>query len=604
MSKAEENRPTRAEVRVDYERRRQERKIAHLRWSRLEDRVADVRLLIFCAAVAVAVLSLWMKRVSPFWLVPIGLVFLVLVLIHEPLRRRSRRMGRAVDFYDRGLDRMAGRWAGKGVAGLEFLDLDHPYAADLDLFGAGSLYERLCTARTRSGEETLAGWLLRPSPPDEIARRQAAIDELRPRLDLREDLELLGSDVRSGIDPERLAEWGRSPRLLESTPLRLLAAILAAAGAATLVGWLFLGTGIYLFLGVLGLEAAFAYGLTKRVRRVLATVDRRSHDLDLLGSMLDRLEKEPFQAERLRQLQRALETRGRPASVEIRRLARLVRLLENRKNQFLAPFTAVLLWGTQFAMAIDAWRGREGPSIADWLAAVGEFEALCSIAAYSAENPDDPWPEIVPGPARLEAKALGHPLLPPEACVRNDVALGGEVRALVVSGSNMSGKSTLLRSVGVGAVMSFAGIPVRAVGLRVSPLAIGATLRIQDSLQAGKSRFFAEITRVRQVVDLSRGPTPLLFLFDEIFHGTNSHDRTIGAEAVLRGLLERDAIGLITTHDLALAAIVGGLDGSAQNVHFEDRFEGGKMHFDYTMRPGVVEHSNALALMRAVGLDV
>ena len=175
---------------------------------------------------------------------------------------------------------------------------------------------------------------------------------------------------------------------------------------------------------------------------------------------------------------------------------------------------------------------------------------------------------------------------------------------LVISGSNMSGKSTLLRTVGVNAVLALAGAPVRAGRLRITPLAIGATLRIQDSLQAGRSRFFAEITRVRQLVDLSRGPIPLLFLLDELFHGTNSHDRRVGAEAVVGGLLDRGAIGLITTHDLALTAIVDRLAPQAENVHFEDQFEDGIMHFDYRMRPGVVQHSNALALMRAVGLDV
>ena len=234
----------------------------------------------------------------------------------------------------------------------------------------------------------------------------------------------------------------------------------------------------------------------------------------------------------------------------------------------------------------------------------GQFEALCALASYAAENPSDPFPEIVTDRTCFEAESLGHPLIPEAECVRNDISLGGPVRAFVVSGSNMSGKSTILRSVGVAAVMALAGAPVRASRLRVSPLAVGGTLRVQDSLQAGKSRFYAEITRVRQLVDLARGPLPLLFLFDELFHGTNSHDRSIGAESVLRGLIQRGAIGLITTHDLALAEIVTGIGPQAINVHFADHFENGQMRFDYKMRPGVVEHSNALALMRAVGLEV
>jgi DNA mismatch repair ATPase MutS len=173
-----------------------------------------------------------------------------------------------------------------------------------------------------------------------------------------------------------------------------------------------------------------------------------------------------------------------------------------------------------------------------------------------------------------------------------------------VSGSNMSGKSTLLRTVGINAVLAQAGAPVRAASLRLSSLQIGATLRIQDSLQEGRSRFYAEITRVRALADVARGPVPLLFLLDELFHGTNSHDRLVGASGVLRSLLNGGAIGLVTTHDLALTSIARALAPRAVNVHFEDRFEGGEIHFDYRMKPGPVTRSNAIALMRAVGLEV
>ncbi len=213
-------------------------------------------------------------------------------------------------------------------------------------------------------------------------------------------------------------------------------------------------------------------------------------------------------------------------------------------------------------------------------------------------------PEFVTEGALLDADAVGHPLIPAARVVRNSLRLGDELRVLVVSGSNMSGKSTMLRTVGVNAVLAMVGAPARAARLRLSPLYLGATLRVQDSLQAGSSRFYAELTRLRQVVGLAGGEPPLLFLLDEIFHGTNSDDRRVGAEGVVRGLIDRGAIGMVTTHDLALAAIADRLAPRAANVHFSDRFEDGRLVFDYKMRPGVVEHSNALALMRAVGLDV
>jgi DNA mismatch repair ATPase MutS len=341
-----------------------------------------------------------------------------------------------------------------------------------------------------------------------------------------------------------------------------------------------------------------------RVRQVLRSVERRTHDLVLLAELLARLERERFSAPLLARLRGALETEGEPASRRVARLARLLNRVDMGQNQFFAPLAAVLLWRTQLAVAIDSWRVHTGPAIAGWLAAVGEFEALGALAAYAFENPGDPFPDVRDGPALYDGEGLGHPLIPESVCVRNDVRLGGDLRVLLVSGSNMSGKSTLLRTVGVNAVLALAGAPVCARRLSLSVLAVGATLRIQDSLQAGRSRFYAELTRVRALVELASGPRPLLFLLDEIFHGTNSHDRTVGAEAVIRGLIDRGAVGLVTTHDLALAAVADRLAPRAANVHFEDQLVDGALRFDYTMRPGVVTHSNALALMRAVGLDV
>ena len=284
----------------------------------------------------------------------------------------------------------------------------------------------------------------------------------------------------------------------------------------------------------------------------------------------------------------------------------MVRWLEARHNIYFALFGTILLWKTQFALAIEAWREAEGASIGRWLDLAGQIEALVSLASYAFENPADPFPELVDGGPIYEAIDLGHPLLPAARCVRNDLQpLGGELQVLSVSGSNMSGKSTWLRTVGINAVLAQAGAPVRAACLRLSPLSIGGTLRVHDSLQAGRSRFYAEILRLKQLVDMAGQLPQLLFLIDEILHGTNSHDRLQGAEAIVRGLIDTGAIGLVTTHDLALAEVAGRLAPRAENVHFADQLdERGQLAFDYKMRPGVVHQSNALALMRSVGLDI
>ncbi len=237
------------------------------------------------------------------------------------------------------------------------------------------------------------------------------------------------------------------------------------------------------------------------------------------------------------------------------------------------------------------------------------MEALSSFAGFHYERPSYAFPELAfPESAEqspyFEGQALAHPLLPEDGVVANDVTITGELQVLVVSGSNMSGKSTLLRTIGVNTVLAQAGAPVRARRLRLSPLTVAASIRIQDSLREGASRFYAEIKRLRQIMQLADGPTPVLFLIDEFLHGTNSHDRRIGAEAIVRGLVERRAIGLITTHDLALAHIAEALGAVGRNVHFQDHLEDGRMRFDYKMRPGIVEKSNAIELMRSIGLEV
>jgi len=574
------------------------RRAESARLGRLEGTVANLRVVAFAAAAVVG-------RLNPPWIVAPIAAFAGLIAVHVRLRRAIRRADRAVAFYARGVDRIEGRWSGRGEDGARFGDDAHPFAADLDLFGPGSLFQRINAARTRGGEAALADRLKAPeADPETIRDRQAAVADLAARLDLREELDLLGDEVRIGLDPGTLVAWGESPPLLPDPRPRRAAIGLAILTSATLAGWAAGAIGPVPFLVAALAELGLWTALRGRIAGVLGPLDRRAAELSLLAALLRRLEREEFAAMSLRSIRDGLTGDVEPPSRRIAALARLVGRVDSTRNQLVAPVAAMLMTGTRLAFAVEAWRRRSGPSITGWIAAVGAIEAYGSLGAYAFENPGDVYPEVVDRGPLFDAEGVGHPLLPLDRCVRNTLRLGGELRALVVSGSNMSGKSTMLRTVGTNAVLAMAGAPVRAERLRVSPLAIGATLRVQDSLQAGTSRFYAELTRLRQVVDLAGGSPPLLFLLDEIFHGTNSDDRKVGAEGVVRGLVDRGAIGLVTTHDLALAAIADRLAPAAANVHFADRFDAGTLLFDYTMKPGVVAHSNALALMRAVGLDV
>jgi MutS-like protein len=598
-------------------RERQEeigRKLLVHRW------IGNLRLFLAAVALALVWLALVPRALSIVWVILPGTAFVALVLVHERLLRRLQERRRASAYYETALGRLDGKWAGRGEEGNGYLDPAHLYAQDLDIFGKGSLFELLSTARTHIGEDTLARWLTRPAPPEVVRARQAAVEELRPALDLREALAVMAEEARTGVDPVSLARWGEAQPLLESRVLRWSAAAFSLFGMAAFAG------GFTAFLAALGLMAlpestgallrdlffaaylagsAILYRVNRPVAAVVDAVEHAAHDLNLLAQVLLLLERESFQSPRLRELRVSLDTKGAPPSRRIARLNRLMEWLDSRDNVFVRVAQPLLLYSLHMAFAVEDWRRASGAGVRRWLEATGEMEALCALASYAFEHPSDPFPEFTTdGEPWFEAEALGHPLIPEQRVVRNDVALGGELRVLVVSGSNMSGKSTLLRTIGINAVLAQAGAPVRARRLRLSPLVPGASIRVIDSLQGGTSRFYAEIVRLRDILSATGGPTPVLFLLDEFLHGTNSHDRRIGAEAMVRGLVERGAVGLITTHDLALAHIADALGARARNVHFEDHLENGVMKFDYVMRPGVVRKSNALELMRSVGLEI
>jgi DNA mismatch repair ATPase MutS len=358
------------------------------------------------------------------------------------------------------------------------------------------------------------------------------------------------------------------------------------------------------FLLVLLVQAIVMRSLHRRMEQLFLNLDRACENLAALAAIVRRIENESFSSERLKQLHEFLASAESRASRAIARLGLLCDFQDSRHNMVVRLLDLPLLYSVQVACALQRWRAKHAGLIAGWLEAVGEMEALLSLAAYAFEHPKDPFPELVSADDDcFHGKALGHPLLPEKTCVRNDVALDRETQVLLVSGSNMSGKSTLLRVVGINSVLAFAGAPVRAKSLRLSPSAIGAAMRVSDSLQKGVSHFYAEIQRIRQVVELSSQGS-LIFLFDEILQGTNSEDRRVGAEGILRTLISNGALGLVTTHDLALTAIADLFPGRILNVHFQEKLEAGKLSFDYQLRPGVVSTHNGVELMRSVGLNV
>jgi len=560
--------------------------------------------LLFLAVSVVSAGWILATRLSAiYWvLLPLS-VLIFLAIAHERVIRAIRKCSRRIAFYERCLARIANKWMGTGETGDRFSDPSHPYARDLDIFGVGSLFELICTARTRAGEEILAQWLLAPAPPEEVCLRNAAVSELRTRLDLREDLSVLGKDFRSGVQPDALAAWGGGSSTLPPGLLRVTLPLLLLLWICSLLAWATFGLK-YPALLISVVNVLCASKFRNQASKSATEIEEAAHDMKLLSHVLARIEQEKFCADKLVGLHAALQKDGVVASRSIARLNRLVDFLVSRRHlaiQILDPF---IFWSLQCALAVEAWRKKFGPEIGPWLAALGQMEALSDLAGYAYEHPQDVFPEFTDEAPLFEAKGLAHPLIPEIRAIRNDIILGSHLRLIIISGPNMAGKSTFIRSVGMNAVLAQCGAPVRAQKLRLSRLAVGASVCVLDSLQGGISRFYAEITRLKAIADLTNGPLSVLFLFDELLQGTNSHDRRIGAEAVVRNLLKRGAVGLLTTHDLALAEIVSVTGATAANFHFEDRLEDGKLRFDHRLSPGIVQTSNALQLMRSIGLDV
>ena len=587
----------------EYKKRQQAREMQVAHFENVHRRFGNIRLLLVIATLSAAWFSLHLDAFSPWYLLLALVVFLAIAILHAKVLRQRACAERAVDFYRKGLARIEDRWPGTGQTGARIDVHSSLYATDLDLFGQGSLFELLSLARTRMGEDSLAAWLLSPSPVPQLTQRHAAVAELRSRLDLREDIAILGEDLKVGIHPKALTQWAEAPNQLTRPWLRWVSLLLAIAAIAAAIVWAELGTKAP-FFAIIIIETIITASLRKRTDAVFHATEHALEDLQLLSSLLARLEREQFASPRLQVLKTELSSHHLAASQAIARLRTIVEYIRSLDNPLMRILNIPLLYVVQVAYAAEAWRTAHGAAVRSWLKAIGELEALLSLSSYSYEHPSDPFPEFLEGPPCFNAEQLGHPLIPTAKCVRNDISVCGETKVLLISGSNMSGKSTLMRSVGINTVLAMAGAPVRAHHMKLTPLQIGASILINDSLQEGSSRFYAEITRLRHICDLAEKQPPVLFLLDELLQGTNSKDRLIGAEGLVRALLAGGAIGLISTHDLALTNIGAQQDHRLQNVHLQDEIQDGRMAFNFKLHDGVVTKSNGIELMRLIGLKV
>lgn len=571
----------------------------------VDRRLVRARVIVFAVAVCLGSIAIGEGGLSWGWLLLPLAVFVGLVPLHSACISRLRRCESARAFHEGCLLRLDHCWKQRVHDGAQFSEPGHPWIVDLDIFGAGSLFQLLTECRTGPGHERLADWMRRTPELQEILVRQRRSEALRDELDLREALATVPGQIDWTAADRMLRHWVTSPAqrippwiLWTSGILGCLAVPLAIAVACGLLPF-----SVLLLLMIL--QGPLILLTRRQIQRVFHSMDAADQALQQFADVLVLFEQHPFLEPSVRELQSGLMTRGTPASRSIRQLSGLTRWLNHSaRNQFFAPLAWMCGLLVILTDRLEQWRSEHGRDVAVWLSTAAEFEALLSIAAFRFEHPQYCNPVVSTDMVIFDAEQLGHPLLSGDACVRNDVQLTADVPLMLISGSNMSGKSTLLRSVGTNLVLTFCGAVVNAGQLTTYPFQLATAMRISDSLQEGRSLFYSVVQRLKSVVDLTLQPRTVLFLLDEILHGTNSHDRRRGAEAVIRSLVDRGALGMVTTHDLALTQIVDSLGGRAVNRHFEDTIENGKMIFDYRLREGVVQRSNALELMRMLGLDV
>jgi hypothetical protein len=521
------------------------------------------------------------------------------------------RVRRLLVLYDRNLERAKGTEVQSGrtgtEAGQELRTAGHIYDRDLDILGPNSLFGLLDTARTGLGERGLARYLLEAATYEETQRRQEAVQELLPQTELREKIALLGASSFHQITAGFFDQWlDDTPPVFHAVirPVLILTAglnvVLLLIGFTHVIPWGNVFPNLALSLSV---QAAICLFLRARVMPVLSASAHLQQNVRLIADGLALMQSASFQSAKLTELQRAsLEPAG--AIQLLKNLETPLIVVEQRTKEWYLVPSLLLALGTQSVISIAAWKRQHAAALRTWLSAWAEFEALNAIATYAFEHPTgdghNAWPELLPPthPPCYAARDLGHPLLP--NAIVNDVALGLETRLYLISGSNMSGKSTLLRSIGINAVLAYAGAPVRAQSLRLTPLRIGAALALTDSLAEGRSKFLAEVERLSAIVTAS-ATSAVLFLVDEIFSGTNSEDRRAAAAAVLEKLLANGAIGALSTHDLALTELATAANCGV-NVHMASPNPEDPLAFDYLLKPGINTASSARAILRLLNI--
>ncbi len=575
------------------------------RQGKTANRFSNLRLITFVTSLVSALL---LYRYSPAFASTVlvaGLAgFIYFVRSHHSVLA-SKKLSSALQEINRdGLQRQSGDWTTFADTGEEFRDQHHPYSGDLDIFGKGSLFQLINVTQTYLGREKLKQLLVAPAK-DDILRRQEAVAEISRLVSWRQRLTAEGRIVAGKLrDPEPLFNWAREKNnFYRRTWVKYLFHALPVCTCLLILAHFW--PGIPLWIPVLALTVQFILLTLKGKDRSQAfnTVYSLESSLKIYANILRLVENKRFHSQLLCDLQAGLTNkRQQTAYRQVQKLSKLVDSLGNRNNAMFFFINILTLWDYHCMIALEEWREESGRLLGGWLTAVGEVEAMASLALLKYDNPEWTFPEVSEEPPLFSASALGHPLLT-RGRVANDLRVGASSGILLITGSNMSGKSTLLRTAGINLVLAYAGGPVCAQKLRCSLMNLYTCMRVSDNLEQNVSSFYAELLRIKTIVQAAKTEQQVFFLLDEIFKGTNSEDRHAGAKLLIRQLAKQGALGLVSTHDLELGALEKDSGGKIRNYHFREYYRNNEIHFDYKLRPGLSTTRNALYLIKLAGIE-
>ena len=588
--------------------------------SQKSNRISYLRLLVALTTLLSLALAIWGQTEFRARLATTSALgaagFVALIVHHRRVIDVQAQLAELAAINAQSLARMDRKWNSVSLPTAPADLAPAPFAQDLDLFGPRSLFHLLAQPATPLGRRTLANWLLQPAQPKTITARQQAVAELSPSLELRQECARLGGRIsRHGTETEPFLAWAESDRWLTNRrglvwTSRILPVLLALFAALQLVG--VVPVAIWLLVVIANLSLNVRY--CRQIHRDFQKISSHIGEIKEYVTLFESVASCDGNSERLTTIRRVIGHDTHSAITELKRLSRILDMADLRFSQLHVVVQALTLWDFHVLALAEAWKARTGARARDWFAALSEFEALSALAGLRHDNPA--WcfatlSDACPQPA-ITATAIAHPLLADDVRVPNDVSVGPPGTFLLVTGSNMSGKSTLLRSIGINVVLAQAGGPVCARGFSLPPIVLGTSIRVQDSLGDGVSLFLAELQRLKQIVDVASASRPpgdrlCLYLLDEILHGTNTVERQIAVRRVMTHLLAQHAIGVISTHDLSLSDVEP-LASRSSSVHFRESFSttsaGRQMTFDYRLRPGIATTTNALALLDMVGLSL